>query len=299
MRDDVGQIVREARPQKPVKRVFGMFNAQSNQLRTAFERITSVVPVEDFKHPAPELKSIFLCMTPRSGSSYLGSALDMNKVARFGEHFRVVGGTLEKAVKESGAKSFEDYVLARIATFRVKDVFGAKADWLQFAPLYHFGAYERYFRNASYIYLTREDVLAQAISRYIATETGYFHSVNKHLEDTKSVEVEFDFDKLWRHAEHLIEMQSAWERFFATEGISPLRLTYEEVEADPADVLRRISDFVGVALPDPIVVDTDYKKVRNERHEKMKTRAVEEAHRRRLAQTPPRPAPAAHGVGKD
>lgn len=299
MRDDVAQNAREAPTQKPGRRVFGMFSPQSNQLKTVFERVTAVVPVEDFKHPAPELKSILLCMTPRSGSTYLGSALEMNKVARFREHFRVAGGTLQKAVKESGAKSFEDYVLARIATLRVKDVFGAKTDWLQFAPLYYFGAYERYFRNAHYIYLTREDVLAQAISRYIATETGYFHSVNKHLENTKSVEVEFDFDKLWRHAEHLIEMQSAWERFFATEGISPLRLTYEELEADPADVLRRISDFVGVALPDPVVVDTDYKKVRNERHEKMKAFAVEEARRRRLAQTPPRPTPAAQGAGKD
>ena len=273
-----------ARP-KPAARAMGMFNPQSNQLKTTFARITDTVPVEPFTGDVDAaMKSIFLCMTPRSGSSYLGSAMQVNKIAKFGEHFRAVGGMFEKIAQEAGAKTYEDYVRARIASVRVKDVFGAKVDWLQFAPLYYFGAYDHYWREAKYIYLTRENILAQGISRYIATETGYFHSVNKHLEDTKSFEVPLDFDKLWRHVEHLIEMQSAWERFFATEGVLPLRLTYEMVEADPAAVLKRISDYVGVALPDPVIVDTEYKKVRNERHERMMQEATEEARRRRKAQ---------------
>lgn len=266
-------------------RITGMFHPQSNQLKTTFARITDAVSAEPFTGETDAaMKSIFLCMTPRSGSSYLGSAMQVNKIAKFGEHFRAVGGMFEKVAQEAGAKTYEDYVRARIASVRMKNVFGAKVDWLQFAPLYYFGAYEHYFLDAKYIYLTRGNILAQGVSRYIATETGYFHSVNKHLENTKSAEVPLDFDKLWRHVEHLIEMQAAWERFFATEGIQPLRLTYEMVESDPAAVLKQISDFVGVELPDPVIVDTDYKKVRNERHEKMMQQAIEEAQRRRKAQ---------------
>lgn len=298
MKDNPGRNPRGP-ARAPAKRVVGMFYPESKRLQAAFERISAIVPMRPFDGERPEgVKSIFLCMTPRSGSSYLGSALEMNKIGRFGEHFRVVGGTLEKAVQESDAKSFEDYVRARMQTFTTKDIFGAKVDWLQFAPLYHFGAYENYFKDATYIYLTRSDILAQAISRYIGTQTGYFHSVNKDKESTRSDEVAFDFDDLWRHVEHLIDMQSAWEYFFATEGINPLRLTYEEIDADPTSVLRRISDFVGVALPDPIVIDTEYKKVRNERNEKMKAMAVEEARRRRLAVVPAAPG-SAHAADAD
>lgn len=294
MKEKAGEKARAARG--PAKQTVSMFHAESRRLQALFERIATVAPFTPCSgEPQAGLKSVILCMTPRSGSSYIGSALGMNKIGRFGEHFRVVGGSLEKAVEESGAKSYEDFVRSRIDAFKVRDFFGAKADWMQFAPIYHFGAYDRYFKDARYIYLTRTDILMQAISRYIGTQTGYFHSVNTDREGTRKDEVPFDFDELWRHVDHLIDMQAAWEHFFASEGIAPLRITYEEIDADPTDVLKRISAFIDFPLPDPIVIDTAYKKVRNERNEKMKAMAIEEVRRRRLSTTPavaPADAPA-------
>jgi LPS sulfotransferase NodH len=259
-----------------------MFSPNSPPVRTALKRVTDVLEVRPFQKPADaELRTVFLCMTPRSGSSYLGSALFANGVARFGEHFRTVGGSLEKAVEKSGGQSFEDYVLGVQSEMKNKKLFGVKLDWLQFAPLYYLGAYDHLFTGAKFVYLTRNDVLSQAISRYIATETGYFHSVNKDRENTRDQEIEFNYDKLWSHVEHLVAMQSAWEAFFATEGLMPLRISYEEVDSDPESVVRRIGTYCDLKLPETLVIDTNYKRVRNVRNERIRDLAIAEARRRR------------------
>jgi LPS sulfotransferase NodH len=129
----------------------------------------------------------------------------------------------------------------------------------------------------------REDILAQATSRYVAAKTGYFHSVNKEREWTRSMEVPFDFDALWHHVDHIVEMQGAWARFFATEGVTPLRLTYEALEADPEAVLRAVSTFIEIPLPAPVALVSIYEKVRDGRHARIRELALDEARRRRLA----------------
>lgn len=264
-----------------------MFSPDSKPIKSLLDKFAAAVPVEPFVRPRDEgLRSIFLCMTPRSGSTYLGSALKLNKIGKFNEIFRIVGGGLEKITRDVRPANYEDYVSIKMSQSIIRGVFGTKVDWLQFSHLYYFGAFDYLFRDAKFIYLTREDIMAQAVSRYIASATGYYHSVNTELEATKGDEVPFDFEKLGRHLEHLIEMQGAWERFFATEGIAPLRLTYEALEVDPAAVLRQIADFVGARLPEPPILDTDYKRVRNERHERMRVLALAEARRRRLATMP-------------
>ncbi|HEY1707263.1 MAG TPA: Stf0 family sulfotransferase [Rhizomicrobium sp.] len=224
---------------------------------------------------------VIVAMTPRSGSGYLSDLMKLNNLGQSAEHFRVSGGTMEKLVTNSKLKTYDAYVRKIIQSRSQGNIFAAKCDWPQFVPLYYFGSYDAYFRQARFVYLTRGDLLMQAISRYIGTATGYFHSTNKDKAHTLDQEVAMDFDAITQHLTHLVNMQSAWETFFSTEGISPLRLRYEELEADPVLTIRRIADFIGRPVTGDVITQTEHEKVRNERNEKLRDAYVNAARMRR------------------
>ena len=274
-----------------------MYGAENDVVQGWCRKMLQKLPHPGFtKAPLNDRKKIFLCMTPRSGSSYLSSVLRANKLGQFNEHFRVVQGSLETAIENDKLKTFEDWVHTRIKKRSAHGHFGVKLDWLQFIPVYYLGAYDYYFRDASFIYLTRGDILMQAISRYISSTTGYFHSTNVEKEETLKEEVPFDFDAIWKHVVHLAEMQKAWELFFAAEGISPLRITYEDIDEDACAVVRRIIAYAGLEEPKKLELETDFKKVRTERNTRLRERVVEEARRRRKEAEAIYAAPAAGEV---
>ena len=42
---------------------------------------------------------------------------------------------------------------------------------------------------------------------------------------------------------------AAWERFFASVGVEPYPIRYEDLDRDPVSVTRDILDFLGLELP--------------------------------------------------
>jgi LPS sulfotransferase NodH len=48
---------------------------------------------------------------------------------------------------------------------------------------------------------------------------------------------------------------SAWKEWFAANGIEPLPISYEELVDEPAGVARRALRFIGVPVPDDLVVE--------------------------------------------
>lgn len=223
-----------------------------------------------------------ICMTPRSGSTYLGSVLSANGIANVQEHFRIQGGAIERDAEKLNQKTYETYFRHKVEQLTSKSgYFGLKCDWPQYAPIYVSGLHAHYLRDAEFFYLTRSDILAQAISRYVATESNYFHSVNELPEGGK-IEVDFDYDKIRSHLEHLIKMQSDWEQFFACEGLKVNRITYEELAKDPAKTVRDISSILGYSVDD-VVVETEFKVVSTDLNDRLREQFVAE-HRQRVAQ---------------
>ncbi|SAK50560.1 Stf0 family sulfotransferase [Caballeronia ptereochthonis] len=94
------------------------------------------------------------------------------------------------------------------------------------------------------IYLTRQDILGQAISLALArqtprraTDTGErspAHYPAYHSEDIRRI------------SEELLHERTRWERYFVRNGISPLRIAYEDVVDRPQQVVERIADYAGV-----------------------------------------------------
>lgn len=51
----------------------------------------------------------------------------------------------------------------------------------------------------------------------------------------------------------LAEQRAAWDRLFAATGCAPLVIEYERLMQDPQRDVDRVAQFLGIALPAPIV----------------------------------------------
>ncbi|MBJ3774391.1 Stf0 family sulfotransferase [Acuticoccus mangrovi] len=220
-----------------------------------------------------------ICMTPRSGSSYLGSVLRENGFGTTQEHFRIVGGSLERDAEKLKGKSYEGYFREKVQRLTENGYFSVKLDWPQFVPLYFSSVFATYLNNANFVYLTRSDILAQAISRYVATVTGYFHTTNEG--GVQEGVVPFDYEGIRKHLDYLVTMQGDWERFFASEGLLPVRITYEEVATNPTEAFAKIAQAIGAPVPENVVTKTEFGVTRTSENERLRKAFVAE-HRQRM-----------------
>ena len=116
--------------------------------------------------------------------------------------------------------------------------------------------------------MTREDLVAQAISLYKASATGYFHSVKGSGDKAKSVE--YDFDGIWKNVLKISHKLAGYERVFAASGAGPLRVTYEAVNKNCGGILQEISERVGIDVSADINLESSgHKKIANEETEKL------------------------------
>lgn len=93
------------------------------------------------------------------------------------------------------------------------------------------------------IYLTRKNILAQAISLALADRSGRWRSFDKSekhgefLIDSSSIKWQLNF---------LLENERTFENVFRDQNIQPLRLTYEGLVENPAAQVRSIAEYIGM-----------------------------------------------------
>jgi LPS sulfotransferase NodH len=86
-----------------------------------------------------------------------------------------------------------------------------------------------FFRNAIWVYIERNDVFAQAVSRYLAEETNVWNRWS-HLpyRDPGHEAVKYDAVKLKDHLTGLAVERDNWQRFFQHYKITPIQIEYED-----------------------------------------------------------------------
>jgi LPS sulfotransferase NodH len=107
-----------------------------------------------------------------------------------------------------------------------------------------FPAVATVFANSHWVWLKRDNIVAQAISRVIAKQTGINHATSKpddpHFAGNLLKGYSSDYNKAtrYRYESILAEVISislenlCWKRFFQSAAINPLVFTYEEVIKD-------------------------------------------------------------------
>jgi LPS sulfotransferase NodH len=108
---------------------------------------------------------------------------------------------------------------------------------------------EAAFGPTRFIYLTRADKLAQAISHERAAQSGLWHrnadgSVYERL--TPEGPVGYDFDQIALRMAEAKARDEAWRIWFSDERIDPLVLAYDDLSTDPRAALQRVLIYLGL-----------------------------------------------------
>jgi LPS sulfotransferase NodH len=215
--------------------------------------------------------SFFVCATPRTGSSLLLGLLESTGVAGRPEAFFREPDELMWAERwqipltDSGRFDYADYVRAALAAGTTDNgVFGSKLMWgtldevvAKLGNVYpdltgaDLKLLNRVFGRLRFVYVRRDDAVAQAVSWVRAEQTSTWY-VGDSGDNGRPPG--FDPDRIDALTQTIVDHNAAWERWFAAFDVQPYRVRYEELEADMIGVTLGILDFLGLDLPDGRVI---------------------------------------------
>jgi len=233
--------------------------------------------------PDPRSRYI-VAMTPRSGSSYLCDV--MAKTKRFGRPGEMLNPQhLPKILPRIPGRTPAQYFRNVLRVNRsINGLSGVKASWFQFALFQEELLGEGALEGVRFIYLTRRNLPAQAVSLYKATESNVFHTNISHSEEElgKLQMLQYDYGKIDSWYKHIAQQETGWEQFFYEQRIRPLCITYEQAESDLLFTLKRIARHVAVP-PENIHLpakESTFRRVSDDRNMEWTHRYVAEKARR-------------------
>ncbi len=215
-------------------------------------------------------RSCFLCATWRSGSTVFAEALGATGLVGHTERERFWLDPLQRSV----AEVFERRALLHFCRELVRrgrtpnGVFGIKVMWPhlrnvlkglgrldEFRGQPERAILEAVFPSPGFVWIRRDDRIAQAISYYRATEGGLWHvgtngmPLYGHARAVRRT-IPYDYDGIAARLRIVENAERDWEAFFARNRLRPLVVSYEELSADLRGAVLRVFDFMGVR-PDP------------------------------------------------
>lgn len=198
--------------------------------------------------------SYLIAMLPRTGSTALCSLLAQTDQLGYPDEYLNPRGPMQHWLKRYPSTDLVEYFdIIRRERASTNGVFGIKATYDDFRPIVEVGAVRAVLGDIGVIYLTRDDLIAQAISEYIAEESGVWHRDTAGNAVQSQVvsgpeEVQYDESRLLDILDRFISMQMQWERFFALYSVRPLRISYEQFCEDAGHIVAEVASHVGVSL---------------------------------------------------
>lgn len=240
---------------------------------------------------------IVLCATQRCGSTMIVEDMRNTEVLGRPEEW-FIGWTPEKtdvdwskALKNLKTKaSGENGVSAvKVMANQLFDVEECLKSFLKPVPGPRFFRFHKAFENAKWVKLTRRNIVAQAISRIMAQQTGINHATGssetdhfagnlmKGYTEDYNVRAAYSYEAILREATSITLENLAWDLFFKDQGITPVEFIYEEVTADKdMKHLDRMAELVGLKST-PSRQQRAMVKIGNERNKEFEKRFLRDA----------------------
>lgn len=121
------------------------------------------------------------------------------------------------------------------------------------------------FKGCKFVFLKRDNVVRQAVSREISRQTGINHATGNASDDhfagnlmkgydTKyNKDVTYSFEAIAAEVLNISAENALWDMFFTSHNIvNPLVLRYEEICKNFPSYITRISRFAGMPLEEDI-----------------------------------------------
>lgn len=255
-------------------------------MSSAYDLALAGADYPDWPEPRPR-RTILLCTHMRSGSTLLSEAL--YRAGGLGCPLEYFHAGAQPALAERWGAPDPDSYLAAVVRHRTDPTgtLGVKLFWRDVEDLGR--PLAGLFPNPTWILLTREDRLRQAISQLTARESGVWRRIPGVDDRTPRALPEYSFDAIASHLALVAHCQEQWEGCFREAGIEPLRVTYEGLLTDYEGTVRPLLRALGREGP--------VEPPRMRRHQWVHTedfvrRFLEDARQRRpVAPTEPVPLP--------
>ena len=155
-----------------------------------------------------------------------------------------------------GVATLPDYVDALRRRRNTAGRFGFEATWFHLLQSFaSVGQFHRLVHPDVWIWLIREDIVAQGVSLSRMVQTRVAHSATATPDQIAASEAAFGYDaaQIGSLITRIRQMEAGTERMLAQRGIAPLRVTYEALAAlPPPGVADVIAGALGVTLPEGI-----------------------------------------------
>jgi LPS sulfotransferase NodH len=186
-------------------------------------------------------KKLMICCTSRTGSTLLCQKLRTYGVPA-DEYFNpdLLPGHRDR----SGAGNYVELCAYLASAYAPRSIFCTKGTFQAVMPLYLAGEYPQALGEWRFVFLTRVNLVRQAISMLLAQKRlSYFpwHPPVREVTDA-----DYSTREIAATIDNITVGNAWWEKFFAQFGITPFRLTYEELAADPDGAAARVADDCGL-----------------------------------------------------
>ncbi|WP_395813652.1 Stf0 family sulfotransferase [Devosia sp.] len=229
--------------------------------------------------------SYLICTAPRSGSTLLCGMLASTGVAgKPSSYFfgTSLDGWIEDFELQLEATASDRDIAA--AAFRVAltkgrngtEMFGLRmqahsfAFFLEKLAVLHSGVstdaerIQLAFGATLFVHLTRPNKLNQAVSYLKAQQTGLWHRAADGSEFERTAphrDPVYDSAKIAACVDVMTAYDRDWDDWFTREGIEPVRLSYDDLSADPLRILRQALDSLGLDSTAAVGVTPKVKKL--------------------------------------
>jgi LPS sulfotransferase NodH len=205
----------------------------------------------------------FVCGSPRAGTSLLTGLLKSTGVAGRPEEY-FWRDDMPHWSARWGVSSFGEYLAAALAEGTTPNgVFGAKLMWGYLADFLgrlralagqaespDLALIECFFPDPRFVWIWREDFVAQAVSWARALQTGVWYG---HVREQPSQEPRFDFCQIDSLVRAASAHKQAWQEWFAANELQPFGVRFEDLVLDKAGIARRTLDFLGLQPTDRLM----------------------------------------------
>jgi trehalose 2-sulfotransferase len=205
-------------------------------------------PIRKPRAKTPDTRGYAICTVPRSGSNFVGQVLASTGL--LGRPLEYFNGPGRRHFEDPTFPDDPEMQIGRILSdgatpngiYAVKlfpfqlDAVQERIKWTSLLPQLHF------------VHLVRRDMLAQALSWSRAIQT-----VQYRHDQVPQATPNYDATHILKCLHDIARLNARWEVYFATNGISPLEMVYEDILANPqrgVEEVARLFDLPSLPMAD-------------------------------------------------